>query len=577
MTGAQPQAGFRGRRRLALAVLLAATAGLLWRAVDLQLSDKEFLQGQGDARHLRVVEIAAHRGKLLDRNEEPLAISTPVQSVWVNPGELARDRGHWPALTRLLGLDGDELHRLIAERMDREFVYLRRHIEPDLAARVEALGAAGVYLQQEYRRYYPMGEVAGHVLGFTNVDDEGQEGLELAYDDWLAGVDGAKRVLRDRLGRIVEDVERIRAPRPGRDLVLSLDRRIQYLAYRALKGAVQRNRARAGSAVVLDARTGEVLAMVDQPSYNPNNRADRVSDRYRNRAVTDVFEPGSSIKPFTIAAALESGRYRPHTFVDTSPGFYHIGRYTVRDVRNYGRIDLATVIKKSSNVGASRIALSLEPRALWEMLTHVGFGRVTGSGFPGESGGILTHFFDWSEIHRATLAFGYGLSVTPLQLAHAYTAIASGGRLRPVHFQRVDAPEAGRRVMSRSTALEVRRMLEGVVSAGGTGQRAAVPGYRVAGKTGTVQKSVAGGYAEDRYLAVFAGMAPASDPRLVTVVVIDEPRNGAYYGGLVAAPVFSEIMSGALRLLAVPPDGRDLPRVTLAGAQPEASAEGTLQ
>ncbi|NIR28610.1 MAG: penicillin-binding protein 2 [Gammaproteobacteria bacterium] len=537
-----------------------ATAGLLWRAVDLQLTHQTFLQHQGAARYLRVVSIPAHRGNMVDRNGEPLAISTPVQSVWANPARLARERKRWPALTQLLGLEVDELHRLVAERMEREFVYLKRHVEPMLAARVTRLGLDGVHLQREYRRYYPTGEVAAHVTGFTNVDDVGQEGLELAFEDWLRGVDGSKRVLRDRLGRTVEDVERIRAARPGRDLVLSVDRRVQYLAYRALKSAVRRHRARSGSAVVLDARTGEVLAMVNQPSYNPNNRAERVGRRYRNRAVTDVFEPGSAVKPFTIASALETGRFTPDTPVDTRPGLLKVGQHTVRDLRNYGVIDVATVIQKSSNVGASKIALAIPPKTLWRTFTRAGFGQPTGSGFPGESAGILTHFADWSDIHRVTLSFGYGLSVTPLQLAQAYAAVANRGVLPSVTFQRVDAPVSERRVLSERVSLAVRTMMENVVSVEGTGRRAAISGYRVAGKTGTARKSVDGGYAEDRYIAVFAGMAPASAPRLVAVVVVDEPRNGDYYGGVVAAPVFAEIMQGALRLLGVPPDAPDFGR-----------------
>lgn len=552
--------GYPVRRALVSCAVAAATAGLLWRAVDLQLTHQAFLQNQGAARYLRVVDIPAHRGNILDRHGAPLAISTPVQSVWVNPAQLARERDRWPALAQLLGLEVEELHRRVAERSEREFVYLKRHVDPMLAARVTRLGLDGVHLQREYRRYYPTGEVAAHVTGFTNVDDVGQEGLELAFEDWLRGVDGSKRVLRDRLGRTVEDVERIRPARPGRDLVLSVDRRLQYLAYRALKSAVQRHQARSGSAVVLDVRTGEVLAMANQPSYNPNNRAERVGWRYRNRSVTDVFEPGSAIKPFTIASALETGRYTPDTSVDTHPGLLKVGQHTVRDLRDYGVIDVATVIQKSSNVGASKIALAIAPKALWQTLTRVGFGQATGSGFPGESAGILTHFADWSDIHRATLSFGYGLSVTPLQLAHAYAAVANRGVRPALTFQRVDAPRDEHRVFSERVALAVRTMMEGVVSATGTGRRAAIPGYRVAGKTGTARKSEDGRYAEDRYVAVFAGMAPASAPRLVAVVVVNEPRNGDYYGGVVAAPVFAEIMQGALRLLGVPPDAPDFGR-----------------
>ena len=548
------EAGFPGRRWLVKVLLLVITGGLLWRAVDLQHTDKDFLIGQGDARHLRVEAIPAHRGKILDRNGEPLAISTPVDSVWANPRELAAELRRWPKLASLLGLDLGLLKRLLAQRGGREFAYLKRHVAPGLASKVEQAGIPGVYLQREYRRYYPLGEVAAHVVGFTNVDDIGQEGMELTFDERLHGVGGTHRVLRDRLGRIVEEVESIRPPKAGRDLVLSLDRRIQYLAYRALLGAVKRHRARGGSVVVLEARTGEVLAMVNQPAYNPNNRADRASSRYRNRAVTDVFEPGSTIKPFTIAAALESGRFKVASKVDTSPGRLKIGKYTVRDPRNYGVIDLATVVRKSSNVGATRVALALEPRELWQTLTRVGFGSGTGSGFPGEAEGVLKHYFDWGNIHRATLSFGYGLSVSALQLAQAYAVLANDGRFVRISFERVDQPVEGVPVMGRATAQSMREILESVVSPEGTAQRARVDGYRVGGKTGTVRKSITGGYAEDRYRAVFAGMAPITRPRLVVVVVVDEPGGEEYYGGQVAAPVYAEIMARTMRVLGVPPD-----------------------
>ena len=557
------EASFPGRRMLVRALLLAVSAGLLWRAVDLQHSDGEFLKEQGDARHLRVVAIPAHRGKIVDRNGEPLAVSTPVDSVWANPRELGGAAGRLPELGKLLGLDVASLERLVADRSGREFVYLKRHVAPQLAGRVQQAGIPGVYLQREYRRYYPLGEVAAHVVGFTDVDDIGQEGMELAFDERLRGVGGARRVLRDRLGRIVEEVESIRPAKAGGDLELAIDRRIQYLAYRALLAAVKRHRARGGSVVVLEARTGELLAMVNQPAYNPNKRGDRVSARYRNRAATDVFEPGSTVKPFTIAAALESGRFRVASRVDTSPGHLRIGKYKVRDRRDYGRIDLTTVIQKSSNVGATRVALALEPRELWQVLTRVGFGSVTGSGFPGEAEGVLTHYFDWGDIHRATLSFGYGLSVSALQLAQAYAVIANDGRFVRITFERVDEPVQGVPVMRRATAESLRAMLESVLAPEGTAQRARVAGYRVGGKTGTVHKSVTGGYAEDRYKAVFAGIAPLARPRLVVVVVIDEPGGEEYYGGQVAAPVYAEIMARTLRVLGIPPDDPTIIRRTV--------------
>ena len=568
------------RRPAVLAMLAFSVAGLLWRAVDLQFTDKDFLQGQADARHLRVVKVAATRGKIVDRDGQPIAISTPVDSIWINPKQFATERARWSELTEVLNLDVDKLHRLVAKKIGREFVYLKRHVDPSLATSVAELGMAGVYLQREYRRYYPTGEVSAHAVGFTNVDDAGQEGLELAYNSWLTGRDGAKRVIRDRYGRVVEDVEHIETRADGADLILSIDKRMQYLAYRALKEGVIKAGALGGSVVVMDARTGEVLAMANQPAYNPNSRTDRVSSRYRNRAVTDVFEPGSTVKPFTVAAALQTGLFKPNTSIDTRPGFLKVGRHKVSDHRNYGVIDVATVLKKSSNVGATKIALELPPERLWDTFASLGFGVITGSGFPGETAGILTDYVDWSDIERATLSFGYGLSVTPLQLAQAYGVIASGGLMYPATFLRVDEPPEPERVMAAHAALQVRGMLEAVTGEGGTGQRARISGYRVAGKTGTARKSTAGGYSDDRYVAVFAGMVPASAPRLVAVVVIDEPTGDEYYGGQVAAPVFSEVMAGALRLKGIAPDapGSLGTRVFVAeGASTQPSAEVVVQ
>jgi cell division protein FtsI (penicillin-binding protein 3) len=547
------------RRNAVLGLFALAFVVLAGRAFDLQILKQDFLRGEGDARHLRVVSIPAHRGMLLDRHGEPLAVSTPVDSVWANPRETLQSPERIAELARVLGMDSRELQRRLSERATREFVYLRRHVNPDVAASVEALGVPGVALQREYRRYYPMGEVAAHVLGFTNIDDHGQEGLELALNERLTGQPGAKRVLRDRLGRVIRDVENIRPARPGQDATLTLDQRLQYLAYRELKAAVQAHGARAGSLVVMDARSGDILAMVNQPAYNPNNRAGPRGDASRNRAVTDVFEPGSTIKPFTVAAALESGAVRPDVTLDTAPGLFRVGRHTIRDIRNYGRIDLATLLGKSSNIGASKLALDMEPEHLWTLFYRAGLGRGTGSGFPGEAAGLLRDFYYWRDVDRATLAFGYGMSVTPLQLAQAYAALANDGVMPAPRFVQGQAVRAPERVMSAETAVRVRRMLEGAVSPEGTGNRAAVEAYRVAGKTGTVRKSGAGGYAEDRYVAVFAGIAPASRPRLVMVVTIDEPAGKEYYGGQVAAPVFSRVMQGAVRLLDIAPD--DLPEL----------------
>jgi len=535
-----------------------AAVTLLYRAVCLQVLDKEFLLHQGEARHLRVVSLPAHRGMIQDRNGEPLAISTPVESVWINPQELGGEQQRIPELAKLLSMDRNKVQRLLASRADREFVYLRRHISPTLATQVKDLQIPGVYLQREYRRYYPAAEVSAHVVGMTNIDDAGLEGLELAYEEWLSGEPGAKRVVKDGQHHIIEDVESISRPRPGKDLRLSIDRRIQYQAYRELKAAVQEHKARSGSAVVLDVRSGQVLAMVNQPSFNPNSRKKKQRSSMRNRAVTDVFEPGSTMKPFIVATALESGRYRPDTPVSTSPGWFRVGVNTVRDVHDYGDLDVSGVIRKSSNVGITKIALSLPVNDIWTDLSELGFGEQTYSGFPGEASGLLSHHSGWNAIETATLAYGYGISVTALQLAQAYAVLAADGIRRPVAFLQDSEVTEERRVMSQQVAREVRAMLAQAAGPEGTAPAAQIAGYTVAGKTGTVHKSVAGGYSDNKYLSVFAGMAPANDPRLVMVVMIDEPSNGKHYGGQVAAPVFSKVISGALRLLAVPPDNLPL-------------------
>ncbi|HNR23053.1 MAG TPA: penicillin-binding transpeptidase domain-containing protein [Steroidobacteraceae bacterium] len=545
---------FRTRAWVVLGMLVVAAGGLLWRAVDLQLMDHAFLARQGDARFSRVAAIAAHRGTITDRYGEPLAVSTPVDSVWANPKELALATDLLPQLARALKVDKNDLARRVTSNLDREFLYLRRHMQPADAQKIKALGIPGVYLVREYRRYYPSGEVVGHLLGFTSIDDAGQEGIELAFDHWLAGEDGAKRVIQDRHGRVVQDVESIRPVRPGRDMVLSIDLRIQYLAYRELKAAIREQRAKSGSVIVLDVTTGEVLAMVNQPAYNPNDR-DQINARtYRNRAATDILEPGSSIKPFVIAAALASGKYSEQSIVDTSPGYIKVGARMLEDKHNLGRIDLATVLAKSSNVGMTRVALELEPEQMWNTLTGLGFGQVTTSGYPGESAGLLPHWSHWRPVGISSMSRGYGLSVTPLQLAHAYATVGAGGHSRPVSFLRVDAAPIGERVLDERVARSLVHMLEAVIAPSGTGSHAAIPGYRVAGKTGTAWKANAGGYSTDRYMAVFGGVAPASQPRLAAVVIVDEPGAGKYYGGDVAAPVFSRVVGGALRLLAVAPD-----------------------
>ena len=552
----------RWRTALMLVAFLCGGLVLEGRILHLQVYQKDFLSAQGDDRYLRTVQISAHRGEITDRHGEPLAVSTPVDSIWANPPELAPVLDRLPELASGLEVDEDWLARRITSNLEREFVYLRRHLPPDDAAQVMQLGIPGVSTFREYRRYYPSGEVVGHLLGFTNIDDTGQEGLEFEFDYWLKGANGAKRVVRDRLGRIVEDVELVKSARPGRTLRASLDLRLQYLAYRELKQAVAEHNAISGSAVILDPNTGEVLAMVNQPSYNPNDRTQFDPSRYRNRAITDIFEPGSSVKPFVVAAALESGQYHADSVIDTSPGSLWVnGRVITQDNNNLGVIDLTTLLARSSNVGAAKLALQLDQEHLWSTLSKFGLGRVTESGFPGESAGVLQDVRYWNPVGQATLSYGYGVSVTALQLAQAYAVFAAGGVRRPVSLLALEDIPDGEQVISAQTAMTLQDMLETVV-AQGSGRRAQVANYRVAGKTGTAWKSGETGYTGDRYRAVFGGFAPVSNPRLVTVVMIDEPRGSAYYGGEVAAPVFSRIVGGAMRLLSVPPDALAEPPLT---------------
>ena len=554
------------RRLVVLSMFVLALAGLLWRALDMQVFNQAFFQRQGDARHLRTVAIPAHRGDIYDRNGQPLAISTPVDTIWVVPKEVLDSKVNLKSLAALLQLDQSSLKKRLQRNKQREFLYLQRQVEPELAEKFRALKVPGLYLQREYRRYYPAGEVMSHVLGFTNVDDIGQEGMELALDDAITGREGSKRIIRDSLGRAVDDVERIRAAEPGKNIYLSIDRRLQYLAYRSLKAAVLENNAVAGTAVVLDAHTGEVLAMVNQPSFNTNDRSQLRPGVTRNRAVTDVFEPGSTLKPFTMAAALESGKWNPSDRVDTTPGQYTVQGKVIRDMHNYGSLDMAGIILKSSNVGISKVAMSLTAQQQINMYTRLGFGLDAGSGFPGErSGAVKTGKV--RDFERATMAFGYSISVTALQLARAYGAFATDGEIYPVTFVRREEAVTGERVMSAKTARQVRGMMEKVVSEEGTARAAHVPSYRVAGKTGTVHKFIAGGYAEDRYLSVFAGLAPASDPRLVMVIMVDEPRGKKYFGGQVAGPVFGDVMRDAMRLLDIPPDDIKLVASVKAGGK----------
>ncbi|CAA0096151.1 Peptidoglycan D,D-transpeptidase FtsI [Zhongshania aliphaticivorans] len=530
---------------------------LVWRTLTLQVLDVdrgyEFLQGQGNARTNRTEVIPAHRGIITDRNGEPLAVSTPVASIWANPQELKEAKGEWARLAASLDMNASELSRRIERYSASQFMYLRRHMAPAAAQQVIQMKVPGVYLQREYRRFYPAGEVTAHILGFTDIDDRGQEGLELAYDEWLNGTPGRKQVLKDLYGNIIREIDAGEAASPGKDIQLSIDLRLQYLAYKELKTAINKTGAKAGSVVIIDSESGEVLAMVNQPSFNPNNRSQLVPDAMRNRAVIDMFEPGSTVKPLTIVAGLESGKYEPDTVINTNPGYIKVGPKRLEDHRNYGAITVADVLKKSSQVGTTKIALSLDEHDVWGVFNRFGLGRSTGSGFPGESNGMLPNRPNWRPIERATFAFGYGLTVTNLQLAQAYSVFANRGMFQQVSLLKRTEKPVKQQVISAKIARQVVDMLEEVTELGGTATRAQVDAYRIAGKTGTSHKAEAGGYAKDRYFALFAGVAPASNPRIVAVVTIDEPH-GDYFGGLVAAPVFSKVVSDALRLLNIAPD-----------------------
>jgi len=552
------------RARLLLVALGAAFVVLAGRSVYLQAMDADFLRGKGEARYSRVLEIPATRGRIMDRNGEALAVSTPVKSIWAIPGEVELDRAERGKLAALLGIDARELDRRLSEK-SKDFVYLKRQISPEASERVAALGIAGIYDQREFRRYYPGGEVTAHVVGFTGVDDNGQEGVELAFQSLLAGQSGDRRVIKDRLGRIVEDVESLKPARDGGDIELSIDAKVQSLAFDALRSAVERNRAKAGALIALDARTGEVLALANYPSYNPNNRTRLSGAQVRNRALTDTFEPGSTLKPFTIALALEMGRVTPGTRIVTAPGRMTIAHYTIHDAHPEPVMTVSEVIQKSSNVGAARIALSLPREKMWEMFRQAGFGTPPRLDFPGEAGGRLRDYRSWRPVEQATMAYGHGISVSLAQLARAYTIFARDGDLVPLSLLRSAAPAQGMPVISARTARAVRAMLEAAVQPGGTAPRARVAGWRVAGKTGTAHKAEKGGYAANRYVASFVGFAPVSDPRVVIGVMIDEPSAGEYYGGEVAAPVFAQTMQGALRLLGVPHDAPlDPPPATVA-------------
>lgn len=541
------------RRRLLLVAVLLGFVALLGRSLYLQSFHKRFLQEKGDARYNRTLVLPSQRGKITDRHGELLAISSPVESVWANPSDVKIDAVQTKKIAELLNLKVDAVNKRLSNS-EREFVYLKRRISPELAAQVMGLGIPGVYLQREYKRYYPAGEVTAHLVGFTGIDDQGQEGFELTMNETLSGKSGSRKVIKDRAGHIIEDLEAVKVPQDGHDVTLSIDRRIQYLAYRELAKAVDKFKAQAGAAVVLDAKTGEVLAMANVPTYNPNNPVN-IQGKSRNRAITDTFEPGSTMKTVTAAAALESGLYKPDTKIQTAPGRMTIGSATIHDAHAHGVLTVSEIIQKSSNIGSAKMALSMDKQYMWSVFNLIGFGSKTRIGFPGEASGRLRDFKSWRPIEQATMSYGHGISVTLLQLARAYTVFANDGELKPVSLLKLKEAPVGTQVFSPATARAVKDMLELVVLPGGTALRAQVLGYRIAGKTGTTHKlSPQGGYEKSKYVGSFVGMAPASNPRLIMAVMIDDPSSGEYYGGTVAAPVFSAVMADTLRMLSIPQD-----------------------
>ncbi|SFE63166.1 penicillin-binding protein 2 [Nitrosomonas sp. Nm166] len=560
------------RSFLLMTLLVLGLISLAGRAAYLQGMHNDFLQEKGESRYSRVVEMNADRGMITDRNGQILAISSPIASVHVDPKVVRITPEQLKQLSTLLEINSQDINERI-NRQNSRFVYLKRQVVPDIAEKVMKLKIPGIYLTHESKRYYPEGEFAAHVLGFTDINDEGQEGVERGWQETLAGELGSRRVIKDNKGRIIENIEKIRLPKEGQDLILSIDRRIQYRAHAELKEAVKLNKAKAGSIVVLDAQTGEILALTNLPVYNPNNRSTINNERIRNRALIDTFEPGSTLKPFTVAIAMEVGKVNSNTVMQTSPGVLQVGRKTIRDVNNKGELTVAQVIQQSSNVGTAKIALSLAPQTMWEMFNRSGFGTLTNSGFPGEASGILRSYNAWRPIEQATMSYGHGISTSLMQLARAYTIFTSGGELKPISLLKQNMPVMGQRVISRDTALALNYMLELATKPGGTAPLAQINGYRVAGKTGTAHKLIDGQYAKKHYISTFVGYAPASYPRLIIAVMIDEPSAGKYFGGAVAAPVFSKVMSSALRILNIPPDAPANNVITFT-ATPEMDDEG---
>ena len=554
-------------------LLLAGLTVVAGRAFYLQGLNTDYLQGKGDAVANRNLTLPAQRGQVTDRHGQLLAISTPVESLWARPAELKLTAAQQAQLAKVLGVSASDLSKRMKRKTRGEFS-VQRPVTPEQAVRIAAMGVPGLHLRREFRRYYPAGEVAAHVVGFTNVDDLGQEGVERAYQDWLAGREGQRHIQRDRRGNTIRDLAPIKTAQLGGNLALALDLNIQYLAHRELAAAIAKNKAKGGSVVVLDAKTGEILALANQPIFNPHNRRNYRPGPMRNRAVIDTFEPGSTIKPFVAAAVLERGLLHPDSVIDT-PETWRVGAKLVRDVHPHPQMTVSEIIQKSSNVGAVKLAMSLTPQQYWDVLHRSGFGQLPGSGFPGESAGRLRDAATWKPVEHATMAYGYGLSVSLLQLSRAYMAFANDGEVMPLSFLKREPQEiAGVRVFSPAVAREVRAMMESVTQEGGTGQRTRIPGYRVAGKTGTAHKLVDGRYAPDRYLSSFVGMAPASNPRLIIGVVIDEPSGGVYFGGSVAGPVFAQVMAASLRQLALPPDAPETATRMTQNMQPAVARAG---
>jgi len=557
---------YNWRRRLVLGLFLLIGIGLAGRAIQLQYAEQEFLTAQGESRQLRTVPIPASRGMLLDRHGEPLAISTPVQSVWAEPTQLIESQDRWLELARELGLSRLKLKRLVLDRQDRKFVYLRRQVTPDLAAKITALQVPGVGLVTEYRRYYPAGAVAAQLIGGTDIDDSGQEGLELAFDARLRAQPGARRVRQDRYGRVIDDLAQVRPPKHGENLRLGIDLWLQYRAYQELQAAVIEHRAQSGTVIVLDVITGEVLAMAQAPSFNPNGSRAAPPDRRRNRAVTDPYEPGSVMKPFTILTALMTGIYDENSRFDTNRGRWRIAGRFIQDIKDFGELDLGGVLIKSSNVASARIALDLPGEALWGTLDRVGFGQPLQISYPGETVGVLREPQHWVPVDQAALGYGYGLSATPLHIAQAYMVLGNRGVRQPISFLAHPRPD-GERVLPREHCDAVLRIMGKITQPGGTAWRARIPGYTVAAKTGTVQKLIDGAYSKRHHVALTAGVVPARHPRLAIMVLIDSPSAGQYYGGQVAAPIFREVAREALRLLNVSPDDREwMSRASSGGA-----------